>query len=59
MDKVDAEVERIIQKSYKQYLVGVFAMQYQNLEGESKQQCFEEIKKLLIELYGIVGLSNV
>jgi hypothetical protein len=59
MDKVDAEVERIIQKSHKEYLVGVFAMQYQSLEGESKRQCFEEIKRLLIEIYGIVGLSNV
>lgn len=59
MDKVNPDVERIIEKSRKEYLIGVLSLQYQSLEGEEKKQCFDEIKRLLIEIYGIVGLANL
>lgn len=59
MDKVDTDIERIIDKYRKIHLIGVLSLQYNSLEGNEKKQCFEELKRLLIEIYGIVGLSNV
>jgi hypothetical protein len=59
MDKVDSDVERAIEKYKKQHLIGILSLQYQSLEGEQKQQCFDELKRLLLEIYGIVGLSNI
>ena len=59
MDKVNADVERAIEKYQKLHTIGVLSVEYKSLEGETKQQCFDEIKRLLIEVYGIVGLSNV
>jgi hypothetical protein len=59
MDKVDADVERVIEKYRKIHLIGVLSLQYPSLEGNEKEQCFAELKRLLIEIYGIFGLSNV
>lgn len=59
MDKVNADVERVIEKFKKLHTIGVLSVEYQSLEGETKQQCFDEIKRMLIEIYGIVGLKSV
>jgi hypothetical protein len=59
MDKVDGDVERAIDKYRKIHLIGVLSLQYQSLEGDAKEQCFAELKRLLIEIYGIFGLSSV
>jgi len=59
MEKVDSDVEHIIEKFHKLHTIGVLSVEYYSLQGETKKQCFEEIKRLLIEIYGIVGLSNI
>lgn len=59
MEKVNSDVEHAIIKFQKLHIIGVLSVEYKSLEGEAKKQCFDEIKRLLIEIYGIVGLSNV
>lgn len=59
MDKVNADIERAIEKYQKLHTIGVLSVEYKSLEGEAKQQCFDEIKRMLIEIYGIVGLKSV
>lgn len=59
MDKVNADVERVIEKFQKLHTIGVLSVEYPSLQGEAKQQCFDEIKRRLIEIYGIVGLKSV
>ena len=59
MDKVNSDVENAIIKFQKLHTIGVLSVEYPSLQGETKKQCFEEIKRLLIEIYGIVGLGNI
>jgi len=59
-DKIKAGVENYIARFHKEQLVGMLSMQYQNpnkTENE-KKECYETIKALLIELYGLSGIMN-
>lgn len=57
--KIREGVERYIEKYQKEHLLGVLCMEYNKYETEmEKQQCYERIKELLIELYGLNGIMN-
>lgn len=58
--KIKAGVERFIDKYEKEHLIAMLSFQYKNpnkTENE-KQECYETIKGLLIELYGLNGILN-
>ena len=59
-DKIRIGVENYIARYHKEQLIGMLAMQYQNPHKSEieKQQCYERIKELLIELYGLNGILN-
>jgi hypothetical protein len=59
MDKIDNGVNYYIDRYAKEQRICVLSVEYQSLEGEQKKQCYETIKALLIELYGVVALSNI
>jgi len=58
MDKMNENILRAIDKFSKEQVICVLALEYASLEGEAKQQCFDEIKRLMLEIYGVVGISN-
>lgn len=45
----------------KEHLAGVIAMQFNNPENtpEQKQQIYDRLKELLINLYGLAALENI
>lgn len=53
-------VENYIDRFHKEQLVGMLSLQYKNPNKteEERQQCYETIKGLLIELYGVNGILN-
>lgn len=59
MDKIDNGVNYYIDRYAKEQRISVLSVEYQSLEGEQKKQCYETLKVLLIELYGVVALSNI
>jgi hypothetical protein len=60
MDKIDNGVNYYIDRYAKEQRICVLSVEYQSLEdGEQKKQCYETLKVLLIELYGVVALSNI
>lgn len=48
-----------IEKFCKEQRLGILCVEYKALEGAQKQECYETIKALLIELYGVVALTNI
>ena len=59
-EKIKAGVENYIARYHKEQLIGMLSMQYQNphKSEREKQECYETIKALLIELYGINAIIN-
>lgn len=59
-EKIRAGVENYIARYHKEQLIGMLAMQYQNPNKteREKQECYETLKALLIELYGITTIMN-
>ena len=58
-EKIRTGVENYIARYHKEQLIGVLSMQYDKLESDrEKQECYETIKALLIELYGINTIMN-
>ncbi len=58
MDKYNENILRAIDKFSKEQIICVLSLEYKSLEGEAKQQCFEEIKRLMLEVYGVVGING-
>jgi hypothetical protein len=58
MDKLDENILRAIDKFSKEQIICVLSLKYKSLEGDQKEECFNEIKRLMGEVYGIVGISN-
>lgn len=58
MDKYNENILRAIDKFSKEQIISVLSLEYKSLEGEAKQQCFEEIKRLMLEVYGVVGING-
>ena len=58
--QIKAGVERYIDKYEKEQIIGMLSLQYKNPHKTEmeKQQCYERIKELLIELYGLNGIIN-
>lgn len=60
MDKVDNGVNYYIDKITKENKLAMLVNDYNTTDNEIfKQECYAKIKTILIEIYGIVGLSNV
>lgn len=58
--QIKVGVERFIDKYEKEHLIAMLSFQYKNPNKTEmeKQQCYERIKELLIELYGLNGILN-
>lgn len=60
MDKIDAGVTFYIEKITKENKLAMLVNDYNNAETEEfKKECYVKIKALLVEIYGIFGLSNI
>ena len=58
--QIKAGIERYINKFEKEHLIAMLSLQYKNPNKTEleEQQCYERIKELLIELYGLNGIMN-
>lgn len=60
MDKIDNGVNYYIDKITKENKLSMLVNDYNNAESEQfKQECYTKIKILLVEIYGIIALSNI